>query len=152
MNETLDEVLKRMGVDTPEREEAYLLSMRLEIAADQVRLAAFGMLPPVKCPLCGEDPPMFRTSVSTLCDGCTEQINQERDQTTRTPRNVPLRIRRTVLRRDGFKCVDCKHTDKPLHVDHIIPLSRGGTNHLENLQTLCDECNLGKGDELEHEA
>lgn len=33
-----------------------------------------------------------------------------------------------------------------LHVDHIRPLSKGGTNARENLQALCAPCNLGKSD------
>ncbi|WP_349257294.1 HNH endonuclease [Novimethylophilus sp.] len=31
-----------------------------------------------------------------------------------------------------------------LHVDHIVPWSKGGETVLENLQTLCSMCNLGK--------
>ena len=32
-----------------------------------------------------------------------------------------------------------------LHVDHIIPWSQGGETVIDNLQTLCSDCNLGKG-------
>ena len=33
-----------------------------------------------------------------------------------------------------------------LEIDHIIPLSRGGTDELQNLQTLCYNCNREKSD------
>lgn len=37
------------------------------------------------------------------------------------------------------------------HVDHRIPLSRGGSNAPENLCIACPECNLSKGNKLPHE-
>ena len=54
-----------------------------------------------------------------------------------------------ILERDGFRCKVCGATADEgvkLHVDHIKPVSKGGDNHPSNLQTLCEECNLGKGD------
>ena len=33
-----------------------------------------------------------------------------------------------------------------VEVDHMIPRSRGGTDHIENLQLLCAHCNKTKGD------
>lgn len=57
-------------------------------------------------------------------------------------------IRWQVFQRDQWKCVSCgrnSHHDAILHVDHIIPRSRGGADALMNYQTLCDVCNLGKG-------
>ncbi len=35
---------------------------------------------------------------------------------------------------------------KLFHVDHVIPQSKGGTDHLDNLQLLCSYCNAVKGD------
>jgi len=55
-------------------------------------------------------------------------------------------IRHEVFKKDNFCCVECGATNKEiiLHVDHIIPVSRGGTDELDNLQTLCESCNLAK--------
>ena len=61
-------------------------------------------------------------------------------------------LRYDVLRRDGFKCQICGATAQEgakLHVDHIIPVSKGGKTELSNLRTLCDRCNLGKSDKIE---
>jgi len=57
-------------------------------------------------------------------------------------------IRYDVLKRDGFKCKICgaNGNDSKLHVDHIIPVSKGGKTEMGNLQTLCQKCNAGKSD------
>lgn len=58
------------------------------------------------------------------------------------------RKRLKVLKRDNFKCVYCGrgYPDVKLHVDHIIPLRRKGKNSMNNLQTLCQTCNIAKKD------
>lgn len=48
-----------------------------------------------------------------------------------------------IAERDGFYCQTCGTTHR-LTVDHKIPLARGGTNDLENLQLLCWSCNSRK--------
>lgn len=61
-------------------------------------------------------------------------------------------LRYDILRRDGFKCQICGATVQDgikLHVDHIIPVSKGGKTIPSNLRTLCDRCNLGKSDKIE---
>lgn len=68
-----------------------------------------------------------------------------------TTRDINLRLRFKVLLRDSFKCCLCgaspaKNPDVELHIDHIIPWSKGGETVLDNLQTLCSKCNLGKSD------
>ena len=49
-----------------------------------------------------------------------------------------------ILLRDGNKCVSCGETEN-LCMDHIHPISKGGTNDESNLQTLCRSCNSRKG-------
>lgn len=65
-------------------------------------------------------------------------------------REIRLGLRYEVLRRDHFKCVTCGRTATDiacvLHVDHVEPFSKGGKTEKENLRSLCDFCNLGKGD------
>ena len=50
--------------------------------------------------------------------------------------------------RQGGSCAGCRSHFEPRHleVDHVIARSKGGTNHLENLQLLCGHCNKVKGD------
>lgn len=66
-----------------------------------------------------------------------------------TGRDPSLRLRWHVLQRDRFTCCACGASPAlapgvELQVDHIVPWSRGGETVLENLQTLCSVCNLGK--------
>ena len=68
----------------------------------------------------------------------------------RTPREPNSALRWRVANRDSFRCQHCGkspavHAGVRLHIDHIVPWSKGGETVLENLQTLCSECNLGKG-------
>jgi hypothetical protein len=71
----------------------------------------------------------------------------------KTGRDPSLRLRWRVLQRDNFKCCACGASPAitlgvELHVDHIHPWSEGGETVLENLQTLCSNCNLGKSNLL----
>lgn len=51
--------------------------------------------------------------------------------------------KKAVLVRDKYRCVNCD-SHQNLCVDHKTPLSRGGDNSSENLQTLCRSCNRSK--------
>ncbi|MDE2312041.1 MAG: HNH endonuclease [Patescibacteria group bacterium] len=69
----------------------------------------------------------------------------------KTKRGINWRLRFIVMRRDSFKCKNCGRspaTDPSiiLHVDHIKAWANGGETVLENLQTLCSKCNIGKSD------
>lgn len=71
----------------------------------------------------------------------------------RTSRNINLRMRFMILQRDNFTCKKCgqspaKNQNIILHVDHILAWSKGGETVVENLETLCKECNLGKSNVL----
>lgn len=66
-------------------------------------------------------------------------------------RTIPLNIRWIVLKRDKYKCVKCGRSPSVNHkveleIDHIKPVARGGTSDIDNLQTLCKDCNQGKKD------
>lgn len=51
-----------------------------------------------------------------------------------------------ILARDNFTCVYCGRSapDVELHIEHVIPISKGGQDNLSNIVTACSECNLGK--------
>ena len=63
------------------------------------------------------------------------------EQTTREP--IPENVRSKVWRRDRGRCVQCGSKEN-LQFDHIIPVSKGGTTTVANLQLLCKTCNLKK--------
>jgi len=52
-----------------------------------------------------------------------------------------------LLERDGNSCSYCKNKGM-LEVDHVLPLSKGGTDDIHNLQLLCKKCNLDKSDKF----
>lgn len=65
------------------------------------------------------------------------------------PRRRKLRrsVIKQVFERDAYRCCACGEW-LSLTVDHIVPLARGGSDELANLQTLCLACNLAKGADL----
>jgi len=83
----------------------------------------------------------------------TEVPSENAPITELTPedrRGVPLKLRYRVLVRDNFRCTICGNSPAlehgvRLHVDHIVPYAHGGKTSEENLRTLCETCNWGKG-------
>jgi len=56
--------------------------------------------------------------------------------------------RENFLKKHNYKCIACDLVIKNksnLHIDHIIPLDKGGSVKENNLQLLCKSCNLDKG-------
>jgi len=60
---------------------------------------------------------------------------------------IPLNLRRRIIERDGYYCVYCDEDlrDAEIHMDHVIPESKGGPTTYNNLQVTCRKCNLAKG-------
>lgn len=67
------------------------------------------------------------------------------EQPKRPP--IPREVVDAVYSRDGGRCVYCGSTEN-LQLDHIIPFSKGGATTLENLQLLCQKCNLEKSNKI----
>lgn len=61
-------------------------------------------------------------------------------------KTISKKLRFEVYKRDNFTCQYCgrKAPDVVLNIDHIVPVSKGGTNDIMNLITSCFECNNGK--------
>lgn len=78
-------------------------------------------------------------------------IPQKSSDDHKTKRDPSLSLRYKVLQRDNFKCRICgaspaKDPSVELHIDHIVAWSKGGETEIDNLQTLCSKCNIGKSD------
>lgn len=66
----------------------------------------------------------------------------------RSRKSISKRVRALVFSRDGNKCRMCGRSSEEcsLEVDHVVPHVVGGTDDLNNLATLCRDCNRGKSD------
>lgn len=70
--------------------------------------------------------------------------------TKKTNCDPSLRLKFMVLKRDNFRCVACGRSPATqvglvLEIDHVVPWSKGGETIEDNLQSLCFDCNRGKG-------
>lgn len=93
----------------------------------------------------------WRKALEEFVAYINESENKFKNHHTHRDVNPGLRVK--VFNRDHSTCCMCgasprKDPSVTLHVDHIIPWSRGGETEFENLQTLCSVCNLGKGDSI----
>ena len=101
----------------------------------------------------------LENGVLTPCDAFEEMTSEKAPKPQKgglihkTKRDVSVSLRYSVMKRDNFRCCACgaspaKDSAVELHIDHIIPWSKGGETVLDNLQTLCSKCNLGKSDSV----
>lgn len=58
---------------------------------------------------------------------------------------IPANIAREVVQREGKRCSYCGCTEGPFDLDHIFPVSKGGSNDPSNLTLACQSCNRSKG-------
>ncbi len=81
-------------------------------------------------------------------------LDVESASTTWSRVPIPSLLRRHVLARDGYTCQYCGRYGQAvrLEIDHIVPVSKGGTNDVKNLVTACFDCNRAKGTRLLDEA
>ncbi|MBI5023805.1 MAG: HNH endonuclease [Candidatus Omnitrophica bacterium] len=87
-------------------------------------------------------------------EGAEQKVTDDKriQQTPKRQREeISIRKRFLVFKRDQFTCVLCGRSGigVKLEVDHKNPLSKGGSNNTDNLQTLCFECNRGKRNDRE---
>lgn len=73
-----------------------------------------------------------------------EQLENVQYERSRIPEDVRIE----VWRRDQGKCAGCGSREK-LEYDHIVPVSRGGSNTARNVELLCEACNRNKGDRIQ---
>ena len=83
--------------------------------------------------------PLVEATINTLALATKKQVNGESHR-----RPIPDNVKIFVWQRDGGRCVRCGSQEN-LEFDHIIPISKGGSNTARNLQLLCEKCNRSKG-------
>jgi len=78
--------------------------------------------------------------------------NPQEERSTLNPkkkyRGITKTLRYQILKRDSFRCRSCGRDQgdgAKLEIDHTTPEALGGETTVENLQTLCRDCNRGKG-------
>lgn len=74
--------------------------------------------------------------------------NQPHLERYRPRKTIKPIIKKQVMERDRYRCVKCE-SFIDLQIDHIYPHSKGGSDEIDNLQTLCKLCNARKRDRIE---
>ena len=91
---------------------------------------------------------MHRQSVEAFDDATFDAGEQARLKKRR--RAIRAGVRFLVMKQANYSCQICgvsrrRDQSVELHVDHKIPLAKGGTNEASNLWVLCSTSTLGKG-------
>lgn len=93
----------------------------------------------------------WRRERDAILDCVRALTNASEVRARRNRPTVSAARRAAILERDGRVCRYCEDTEGPFHIDHIVPISRGGSNRDENLCVACATCNLAKSAKLASE-
>lgn len=74
----------------------------------------------------------------------SQEATEAKPEANRNNRHIPKKVQREVWRRDQGRCTSCG-SNELLEYDHIIPVTKGGSNTDRNVQLLCETCNRTKG-------
>jgi rubredoxin len=102
------------------------------------------------CECCSAKPILgiYQHKGSTLVEWFNLGLPQPEPEPEIKRKSIKPSLRFEILKRDNYRCQMCGVTAKDgatLEIDHIHPVSKGGTNDPDNLQVLCRDCNAGKG-------
>jgi hypothetical protein len=105
----------------------------------------------IKCDACGERitlRPIESVSVFPTFLDSSQQARPSIIQNLRLDPDkrvaIPAKVKRAAWVRDQGKCCRCGSRDR-LEYDHIIPVTKGGSNTERNVELLCEDCNRSKG-------
>lgn len=90
---------------------------------------------------CDKERQKFERLKAKFNSEASQEIKREREK-------IPEEVRIAVWRRDQGKCVRCGGREN-LEYDHIVPVSKGGSNTVRNVELLCESCNRQKGDRIQ---
>lgn len=132
------------------------------VIARGVRAARLATRPPKRCATCGKDITHLRADALTCPGSCRTMHyrSTRRDQFVVHQQNREAAKRRAtvgygvpqhewdrVLRRAAGRCNYCSER-RPLTMDHVVPISRGGAHSIGNVVAACGSCNSSKGSSL----
>lgn len=119
---------------------------------------------PINCIQCGKNFKPTKSTILLCSEECVELRKSELDSDARHARRVRMRNARAerfgriaVFERDGWICGICKHeipkdlrhpSPRSASLDHVVPLSKGGSHSMANTQAAHLVCNLRKGTRL----